>query len=189
VSGGDPVWALSALLVGMAVAVALSAPSRAVPVFAVFALLLGATLHWRPLWMIYLPPTAFDLLIAWLFGRTLMAGRTPLIEQYMRIIHAELPPRLVSYGRLMTGIWTSAMAVLGVLAAVLALLGHALAWSVLVNVVSYLIVAALFVCEWLFRLVWFPAQPMYRSSPLSILRVVVKSRLLRLRPHAARARL
>ena len=54
-----------------------------------------------------LPPVAIPALIAFGFGRTLLPGRTALIERFARGFHApEIPsPRILSYARGVTWAW------------------------------------------------------------------------------------
>lgn len=45
--------------------------------------------------------------LAWFFGSTLRAGRTPLIEQIARIGVAALPPEICRYSRRLTQAWSA----------------------------------------------------------------------------------
>jgi len=177
VTGHDPVWAILPLGAGIGLVVALNAPRRPFAALALTAALLAAAIYWRPLWLVYLPPTLLDLLFAWLFGRTLAAGQVPLIEQFMRLEYGELPPWLARHARRVTWIWTVVLVLLGAVAAALAVRGEAMAWVIFVNLVSYLVMAALFLIEYGYRRLFFP--PGYHISPLGVFRVVQRSRLIR----------
>jgi uncharacterized membrane protein len=69
-------------------------------------------------------PVVIHLCLAWLFGRTLRAGRTPLIAQVIKAIEAPgrlALPGVARYARRLTGFWTvflalQALALLVVLA-------------------------------------------------------------------------
>jgi len=179
VASHDPLWSIGPLVAGIALLVALSAPSRVVPIGALAALTLAALAWWRPFWIIYLPPTVIDLLLAWVFSRSLVRGRTPLVEQYMRVMHTDLPPFIVRHARRLSTLWAVVMAGLGVVAAALAAAGRAEAWYTFVNVVSLAVVAALFVGEYLYRRIFFP--PQFHTSPVQILRLLQRTRPWRAR--------
>jgi len=184
VADRDPFWAVAFLVTGIGLAVALNARSYAWLIFALFAVVATALFYWHPVWLIYLPPTAFDFLVAWFFVRSLLGDGPPLIGQYMRSVYEDLPPHMIRHARAMTWIWACVMAGLGVLAAGLALLHYAMAWSMVVNVISYAVMAAMFVLEYVYRLVRFPRE--YHISPLGVLRVVHRSRLISFRAGGGR---
>jgi len=175
----DPLWAIVPLLTGIALIVVLNLPSRALAVLGATGAVIALLAWLRPFWIIYLPPTAIDLLIAFLFGRTLVRGRVPLIEQYMRVAHSDLHPRVVRHARQLTWVWVCVMTALGLVAALLAVSGRAEAWYRFVNLDSLLLVAAVFLVEYLYRLVFFTRE--YHTSPLQILRIVVQARFRRAR--------
>jgi uncharacterized membrane protein len=116
-------------------------------------------------------PLLLNLLLAWIFGRTLRAGRQPLVAQFIEAI--EGPPRLAMpgiarYARHLTAFWAVLLAVqavvLGALlccqapGGLLARLGVVTPWPVpqawvqgYVHLGAYLLLAAVFVLEYLFR--------------------------------------
>jgi uncharacterized membrane protein len=121
--------------------------------------------------------------MGWLFGQTLLPGRTPLIAQLIRHMHSggerEPEPDVWRYARTLTQVWTLLFIAIAtvnlVLAAVASPDGLLLAagiappftapqvwWSLFANVIGYLIVAALFVIEYAWRRHRFPEQP-YRN--------------------------
>jgi uncharacterized membrane protein len=116
-------------------------------------------------------PLLVNLLLAWLFGRTLRGGRQPLVAQFIEAIEGAprlAQPGIARYARQLTVFWTLLLAaqalLLGTLAlcqvpgGVLARLGAASPWPVAsawvqgyVHVGVYLLLAAAFVLEYLFR--------------------------------------
>jgi uncharacterized membrane protein len=131
--------------------------------------------------LLFLPPVLIPAFGAWLFGHTLAAGRVPLIQQLVALIHGDGPidPGVPAYARRLTLAWAGVMALLAVANAVLALLaapgGVLLAlgvappvavplawWSWLANVGGYLLLAVLFAAEYAYRRRRFPDQP-YRN--------------------------
>ncbi|HEY7638480.1 MAG TPA: hypothetical protein VH814_02060 [Steroidobacteraceae bacterium] len=131
---------------------------------------------------LYLPPIIVPGFLAYVFGNTLRPGRTPLISQLIRLLHApgeEPEPAVWSYARRLTAAWTVlfvALAVFNLLLAALAepdgllrasgiepplSVSHEL-WSLFTNLIDYLIVAAFFLIEYAYRRQRFPHQP-YRN--------------------------
>lgn len=126
-----------------------------------------------------LVPVAFIGLIAWMFGRTLAAGRMPLITRIVTTLDqvppAQLAPGLAGYTRRLTLAWTLLLLVLACVNLVLALLaspGGLLEqvgvqppwtitreqWSWVANLVNYGVVAAFFVAEFQLRIRRFPGR-------------------------------
>ncbi len=132
-----------------------------------------------PLRMQFLPPILMFGFMAWVFGHTLHRGRMPLIESIIRALNGagdSLDENVLRYARGLTAVWTALFVLLGVINTVLALCaepdGLLLAfglhpvvtvplsvWSLFANVLNYLLVAALFVIEFLYRQRRFPQQP------------------------------
>lgn len=131
---------------------------------------------------LYVPPILIPAFMAWLFGHTLTAGRTPLIAQVIRALHgpdSEPPSEAWPYARQLTLAWTIffvGLAAMNFLLAALAtphglLLAAGVAppitvpqewWSWFANVIGYLLVAAFFGIEYAYRRRRFPQQP-YRN--------------------------
>ena len=131
-----------------------------------------------PLRMQFLPPILMFGFMAWVFGHTLRRGRTPLIESIIRALNGpedSLDENVLSYARRLTAVWTALFVLLGVINTVLALCAEPdgllltfglqpvvtvplSLWSLFANVLNYLIVAAMFVVEYLMRLRRFPER-------------------------------
>jgi uncharacterized membrane protein len=93
-----------------------------------------------------------NLLLAIVFGRTLLAGREPLVTRFARIIHGTIPPEVERYTRRVTLAWTALFVALFALSCLLFLGGWLHAWSLLANVASPVAVGAMFVVEYAVRL-------------------------------------
>lgn len=108
---------------------------------------------------LFLPHLFINLTLAASFGATLQGRATPIIERFMRLIHRDhLPPALARYARRLTLVWTvffSAMALTGL---ALARYSSLEAWSLFTNVINYLLVAALFVLQFLYSYVRYRDQ-------------------------------
>jgi len=122
-----------------------------------------------------LPPVLIPAAIAWTFGRTLIRGRTPLVERVARGFHAPAVPadNILRYARRVTWAWTLLLGGVTLVNAVLitclepggllALAGHSPRWPVapavfawFSNTGTYLLIGAMFVIEFAVRVWRFP---------------------------------
>ena len=142
---------------------------------------------------LYIAPILVPGFMAGIFGSSLLAGQTPVIEQMIRLMepgdHGGVPEQEVwAYARTLTAAWTvlfvaisATNLVLGLLAEPDGLLMAAgispplivpeMVWSLFANVIGYLLVAAFFVIEYAYRRQRFPRQP-YRNILDFALRVL-----------------
>ena len=148
---------------------------------AVAGLVLLARSAWALLPLL-LVPAAFIALVGYGFGRTLGAGRTPLITRIVAamdgVAPAQLSPDLLRYTRALTALWASVMGTLALFNLALAALvvpGGLLAgagvapplaiseaqWSWCANVGNYGLIVALLLAEFGYRQRRFPGR--YRS--------------------------
>lgn len=130
---------------------------------------------------LYIAPVLVPGFMAVVFGSTLLAGQVPLIEQLIRIMEPnEQPePDVLAYADQLTRAWTLFFVTLALTNLVLGLLaepdGMLLAagitppvtvpelwWSLVANLIGYLLVAAFFLIEYAYRRHRFPRQP-YRN--------------------------
>ena len=93
-----------------------------------------------------------NLLLAFIFGRTLVGGREPLVTRFARVMHATLPPEVVRYTRHVTLAWTLLFLTLVALSCALYFSGMLAAWSVLANIVNPAAIVAMFLIEYAVRL-------------------------------------
>jgi uncharacterized membrane protein len=122
-----------------------------------------------------LPPVLIPASVAWMFGRTLRRGRTPLVESIARGFHAPaIPaPEIIRYARNVTRAWTL---LLGLVAATNAwmilnlepgglvqIAGFEAVWPVAPatfawfgNTGTYLLIGGMFVVEFIIRVWKFP---------------------------------
>lgn len=138
-----------------------------------------------PALLLLAPPVVFTALLSWWFGRSLRAGRVPLISRIVagleRCEPAGLKPELKHYTRRLTAVWAALLAALALANAVLALiavpdgvlvrLGYPPvlavsqdAWSWFANLLNYGIVGGFFLGEYAYRKRRFPDRP-YRNLP------------------------
>ena len=121
-------------------------------------------------WLLYLPPIAINLALCWLFGRTLIAGRVPLIARFALMEQGTLTGELAGYTRRLTWLWTLLFAGAALCSLLLAVSGERDAWSLFTNLVNYLLVGALFLGEFVYRRLRY--RNYRHQSPLQLLRNV-----------------
>ncbi len=118
---------------------------------------LGAWLGWEMLErnftrVFFLEHAGVNLLLAIVFGRTLVAGQEPLCTRFARMTHPGLDPAELRYTRQVTLAWTLFFATLFALSCALYLGGFVAAWSMLANIASPILLAAMFAIEYAIRL-------------------------------------
>ena len=156
-------------------------PLRTRPMPALFVLAAGAALlallhaSGHAHLPLMLPPVLFNLAVGLYFARSLAPGRMPLIERIVRALNEGQvhDPEVPAYARAWTRAWAGILLTLAAINAVLALLAEpkglllsfGLAppvsvplelWSLFANLLNYLIVAVVFVGEYLYRSRRFP---------------------------------
>lgn len=130
---------------------------RVIIVAALAAAALALSLGWSDLErhfpdLFFIEHAGANLVLGILFGRTLAAGREPLVTRFARMIHGELPPDVVRYTRQVNVAWTVFFAALCTLSCALYFLRAIEAWSLLANILTPLLVGAMFVLEYAVRL-------------------------------------
>lgn len=126
-------------------------------------------------WLLFVPPIVINLGLAWLFGRTLVRGRVPLIARFAIMEQGTLSAELVTYTRTLTWLWTLLFVAAAGASLALALSGHRDAWSLFTNFLNYVLVAALFLGEFVYRRLRF--RNYRHHSPLQLLRNVRGTKL------------
>jgi uncharacterized membrane protein len=113
---------------------------------------LAAVTAFLPPALLYAPPLALYGLLAGSFALSLRAGHEPLVSRFARLERGgDLPPDLARYTRILTVLWVAFFVSMGTVSVVLALLGPVERWSLFTNFVSYLLLGAFFLAEYLFR--------------------------------------
>jgi uncharacterized membrane protein len=127
-------------------------------------------------WLLLVPPVAVNLALCWLFGRTLVRERVPLIARFAIMEQGALTPDLAAYTRTLTWLWTLLFVACAAASAALALSGNRDAWSFFTNLLNYLLVAGLFLGEFAYRRLRYRG---YRhQSPWQLLRNIRRTNLL-----------
>ncbi|HKO67734.1 MAG TPA: hypothetical protein VJU53_08010 [Burkholderiaceae bacterium] len=162
----DPAWSMLVLMTLDACVVALIVRSRtALLVGILLAVLLGITVLSHQQLLAALPSIALNLMLAGVFAVTLRRGETPLIVQIAEL-DGPVAPNFGRYLQRLTLAWAIFFAAMAALSLLLMLYAPFEWWSLFVNVLTWPLIAAMFVVEWPLRVVCFRKLP--RHTPLYI---------------------
>lgn len=104
------------------------------------------------LYALYLPPVLIPAALLLAFAQSLRADRVPLVTRIAAAMRGgPLPAELRVYTRRVTEAWCIVLALLCASAVAFALWASPAAWSLMTNVVHYLILGAVFVLEFAYR--------------------------------------
>jgi uncharacterized membrane protein len=148
---------LSLVPVALLLAWALRRPRhRALALAALALATLGLWLGWGTLErrfpdVFFIEHAGANLILAIVFGRTLLGGREPLCARFARLLHGSIPPEVERYAGQVTVAWTIFFAAMFTLSCALYLGGFLAAWSILANIASPLLIAAMFLAEYAIR--------------------------------------
>lgn len=165
----DPALTLAALMAVDAACVALLVRSRgSLAALAALVALAGLTATLRGHLLVALPSMALYAGLSAVFGLTLLPGRMPLITTIALARHGAalgLPAR--RYLRGLTLAWSLFFAALAVASALLARFAPFDAWSLFVNLLSWPLIGAMFVGDYLLRRLVFREVP--ADTPLQVI--------------------
>ncbi len=102
-------------------------------------------------WVILLPPIVINVGLLYLFGRTLLPGREPLITRFRRLCDGGLTPEISRYTRRLTVLWVIFLVATTSATLLTALFADWATWSWIVNIACPAAVATAFVGEHLYR--------------------------------------
>ncbi len=102
-------------------------------------------------YLMFVPPVLIPLSVLWLFAGSLRAGSTPLVTRVATSIRGPLPAELTRYTRQVTQWWVGLLMAMALGALLLALFASAGLWSLMTNIVMYLLMGAVFVIEYGYR--------------------------------------
>jgi uncharacterized membrane protein len=130
---------------------------RIVAVLVLAALVIGVASCWSQIErhfpdLFFVEHAGINLLLAFVFGRTLVGGREALVTRFALIVHGTIPPEVERYTRHVTLAWTLLFLTLATLSCALYFSGQMAAWSLLANIVNPIAIVAMFVIEYAVRL-------------------------------------
>lgn len=109
------------------------------------------------------------LLLAWLFGRSLIGGGTPLVTRFAQLAHGDaVSHRILRYTRGVTWAWTAFFGLMALGSLFLFVATPLSAWVVFANAWTPALVIAMFLAEYLVRLRMIPAAE--RAGPIEAIR-------------------
>ena len=108
---------------------------------------LWPSLHNPAAWLYFLQHFGVNSALALIFGRTLTAGRRPLITVLAAFVHEAMTPELIRYTRQVTLAWALFFAACSTISAGLFFLGPIEAWSVFANILSLPLIGLMFLAE------------------------------------------
>ncbi|TKC86995.1 hypothetical protein FAZ69_19985 [Trinickia terrae] len=129
--------------------------------------LLGCALLWKERalltqhfeWGLYLEHVSFNLAMAALFGRTLLASREPLCSRFAAMVHGSLTPAVAAYTRGITVAWMLFFMAIAGVSTLLFALTSIVTWSTFANYLMLPLVAAMFAAEYGCRRIALPDEP------------------------------
>jgi uncharacterized membrane protein len=127
---------------------------------------------------------AINLLLACVFGRTLLGSEEPLVTRFARRVHGTLPVYMEAYTRRVTAAWCAFFVAQIVISGILLVSAPLQVWSFFVNVLSLPLVALFFIAEYLYRVTRYRDYP--HSSIIESIQVFAEHAATEGRP-AARA--
>ena len=119
-------------------------------------------------WIFLLQHAGMYALLCLAFGRTLRAGRTPMISRFAQTVHGTLSPALVRYTRSVTVAWTCYFGGIAALSLLLFGLAPVRVWSVFANLLGVPLLALMFAGEYAVRWLVLPAAD--RAGPIEAIR-------------------
>ncbi|CAN7641868.1 hypothetical protein LJR230_004763 [Trinickia sp. LjRoot230] len=102
-------------------------------------------------WGLYVEHMTFNLTMAALFGRTLLAGNVPLCSRFAAMVHGTLAPAVARYTRRITAAWALFFLAMAAISTVLFITASIEVWSTFANYLTLPLSAAMFVVEYACR--------------------------------------
>jgi uncharacterized membrane protein len=127
--------------------------------------------HYR--WLFLVDHAGVHALLGAAFGRSLQAGREPLVTGFARTVHGTLSPALVAYTRSVTWAWTLYFAAVSTLSVVLFCFAPIAVWSAFGYVFTFPLLVLMFAGEYAVR--WYALPAADRAGPLEAIRAYRRS--------------
>lgn len=101
--------------------------------------------------MLYVPPVVVPLLLGWGFVRSLLPGQVPLVTEIGDRARGPLSESMQRYTRGVTVLWAVCLWAMASWALLIPIFGTLEMWSFFTNVVNQVVVAVVFVGEFIYR--------------------------------------
>lgn len=142
----------------------------------VMAVLYACATNGMTRYLMYLPPVLLPSLVLWVFARSLRRGEMPLVTRIATQIRGSLPAPLIPYTRKVTQCWVLLLAILALSSACLAVFATPELWSLMTNIVQYLVLASAFLGEYLYRRLRF--RDLEHESFAALVAALFKTRMV-----------
>jgi uncharacterized membrane protein len=119
-------------------------------------------------WVFLLQHAGIYALLCGAFGRTLQAGRIPMITGYARLVQSSLSPALIDYTRSATWAWSIYFGSVSGLSVLLFWLAPVPVWSAFANLLGGPLLVLMFAGEYAVRCYVLPVAD--RAGPLAAIR-------------------
>ncbi len=103
------------------------------------------------IYLLYLPPVVIPLLFWGVFLHSLLSGKVPLVTAIGERARGPLSAQMRRYTWGVTLMWTVVFAAIALWSVILLWLATTTLWSLFTNFINYLMVALLFVAEFVYR--------------------------------------
>lgn len=149
-----------------------------------FILLAGSsvTFYWinkldllKPEYIFLTNFTVINVLLFWMFGRTLRSESIPLCTRFAALVHEKLSPEIISYSRGLTYVWAAFFATQVVLWFVLFVTLSFSTWYQLITIAPPALIIMVFVLDWVARQFLLPDEDKKDALQLTI-RALIKHR-------------
>lgn len=149
----EPLWTVGGIALVVWALLSVRLPGVRAVLAGLLAFGLGSVLSTlSPGFVLYAPPVVLNVALCAAFAGTLRSNREAIVSRFARLEHGnELPPDLMRYTRVLTGLWAAFFAVMATVSLSLALWGSTAAWSLFTNLLNYLLVVVFFSLEYLYR--------------------------------------
>ena len=114
---------------------------------------------WDPRWIYLVQHAGTFAALGLTFGLSLRPAATPLVTRMARAIHGPLSTEMSRYTQKVTVAWAAFCASMSVCSVVMFAGDWVWAWSILINFLSFPLVALMFACEYAVRRRQFPDFP------------------------------
>lgn len=147
-----------------------------------FILLAGSsvTFYWinkldllKPEYIFLTNFTVINVLLFWMFGRTLRSESIPLCTRFAALVHETLSPEIISYSRGLTYVWAAFFATQVVLWFVLFVTLSPSTWYLLITIAPPALIIMVFALDWVARQFLLPDEDKKDALQLTI-RAIIK---------------
>lgn len=109
-------------------------------------------------WIYFVQHAGSNGILCYVFGRSLRAGRTPLVSRMALMLEGTLQPEVMRYTRQVTFAWTVFFGLTATISTLLYFMAPLVVWSVFANIMYLPLLLAMFGSEYLVRVLILPTS-------------------------------